>query len=322
MPVSDDLARRFLHVNLNCESLDATEALYAQQLGLSARMRTDPDAPTDGSILGLDGETYCATSFLYDARGGRGGCALEAIEYHTPALKRDSSTDPVRPGIRSTLMTVADLAATVTTLREAGVPVGDPVDGLISGTKSVLALDPDGAVIEIAQRPTDLDASKGALFGGIRIATTDAVKTAEFLTAIGFAVVEAPTGRTITDDQLSPGGSSEPVDCVVARFALPEDGHQFSLTVVQHPGTAGQPPVPWGGNHQGLYRCALRVENVEKALSLLPDWIEPEGDPVWCPLPGTKIEGLYIAFLRSPDGVVFEFVERPLKYFQRPNPAG
>lgn len=317
MAASEELARRFLHVNLNCELLDATEKLYARQLGLSARMRTDPEAPTDGSILGLDGETYCATSFLYDARGGRGGCALEAIEYHTPALKPDPSTDPVRPGIRSTLMTVADVAGTVTTLREAGVTVGNPVDGLISGTKSVLALDPDGAVIELAEGPPDLEASKRALFGGIRIAAIDAVKTAEFLTSIGFAVVEAPTGKTISADQLSPGGSSQPVECVVARFALPEDGHQFSLTVVEHPGSAAQPPVPWGGNHQGLYRCALRVENVEKALAALPDSVEPQGDPVWCPLPGTKIEGLYIAFLRSPDGVVFEFVERPLKFFQR-----
>ena len=64
-----------------------------------------------------------------------------------------------------------------------------------------------------------------------------------------------------------------------------------------------------------LYRCAFRVENVGKALSELAKSIEPQGDPVWCPLPGTKIDGLYIAFLRSPDGVVFEFVERPKKYF-------
>jgi hypothetical protein len=46
------------------------------------------------------------------------------------------------------------------------------------------------------------------------------------------------------------------------------------------------------------------------------------GDPVWCPLPGTKIDGLYIAFLRSPDGVVFEFVERPLKHFSPPATRG
>jgi len=316
MAASEELARRFLHVNLNCASLDATERLYARGLGLSARMRGDSAAPVDGSILGLDGDTYCATSFLYDSRGGRGSCALEAIEYHTPALKPDLSTDPVRPGIRSTLMTVADVAGAATTLRDAGVIVGDPVDGLISGTRSVLALDPDGAVVELSQGPSDLDAAAGALFGGIRIAAIDIAATAEFLTAIGFTEVQSPTATTIAGTQLSPGGSAHPVDCVVARFALPEDGHQFSLTVVEHPGTADQPPVPWGGNRQGLYRCALRVENVERALSLLPDWIEQRGDPVWCPLPGTKIEGLYIAFLRSPDGVVFEFVERPLSFFQ------
>jgi hypothetical protein len=91
---------------------------------------------------------------------------------------------------------------------------------------------------------------------------------------------------------------------------------------VAHPDTKKADPVPWGGNHQGLYRCALRVENTEAAMSLVPDSVEVMGDPVWCPLPGTKIEGLYISFLRSPDGVVFEFVERPLKHFSPPAARG
>src|SRR5690625_3018275 len=277
-------------------------------------MRTDPEVATDGTILGLDGQTYCATSFLYDARGGRSGCAMEAIEYHTPALKRDSSNDPVRPGIRSTLFAVDDLEGTATSLREAGVVVGDPVDGLISGTRSVLALDPDGAVLELTRAPADADASKGALFAGIRTAAIDAEATGEFLTAIGFVEVEAPTRVPLTGAQLAPDGSAEAVDCMVARYVLPEDGDQFGLTVVAHCGTE-HTPVPWGGNHQGLYRCALRVENLEKALSELPRRIEPQGEPVWCPLPGTKTEGRYIAFLRSTDGVVFECVERPLEYF-------
>nr|WP_225952704.1 VOC family protein [Mycobacterium sp. OAS707] len=310
------MARRFLHVNLNCESLHSTEELYAGKLGLSARMRTDPDVPTNGSILGLDGETYCETSFLYDARGGRAGCALEAIEYRSPALKRDSNDDPKRPGLRSTLMTVADLAGTVAALRAGGVSVGEPIDGLISGTKSVLATGLDGVVIELAERVAD-DVAAGALFGGVRVAAIDAVATGQFLTAIGFVEVQAPSLTGIAGDQLDTGGSSQAVECVVSRYAVPEDANQFSLTVVQHPETRHQDPVPWGGNHQGLYRCAMRVEHTEKALAALPDSIEVMGDPVWCPLPGTKIEGLYIAFLRSPDGVVFEFVERPLKYFTR-----
>jgi len=71
---------------------------------------------------------------------------------------------------------------------------------------------------------------------------------------------------------------------VVARYALAEDAHQFSRVVVE-------------------------------AVASLPGSVERMGDPVGCPLPGTKIEGLCIAFLRSPGGVVFEFVERPLRYF-------
>jgi hypothetical protein len=59
----------------------------------------------------------------------------------------------------------------------------------------------------------------------------------------------------------------------------------------------------------------MRVDSAEQALAAVPDSVEVMGDPVWCPLPGTKIEGLYIAFVRSPDGVVFEFVERPLAHF-------
>jgi catechol 2,3-dioxygenase-like lactoylglutathione lyase family enzyme len=316
MPVSADLARRFLHVNLNCESLDATEGLYARRLGLSARMRSDPQVPVDGTILGLDGETYCATSFLYDARGGRAGCALEVIEYRSPVLKHEPSIDPVRPGIRSILMAVTDLAEAATTLRAAGLTVGDPVDGLVSGAKSMLALDPDGVVIELAERSARVEAPAGTLFDGIRIAAIDAAATADFLSSIGFAEVQPPTPTVVSGEQLAPGGSTKPIDCVVARHALPEDGHQFSVTVVQHPDTADQNPVPWGGNRQGLYRCALRVDNVEKALEILPDFVERRGAPVWCPLPGTKIDGLYIAFLRSPDGVVIEFVERPIKHFR------
>jgi catechol 2,3-dioxygenase-like lactoylglutathione lyase family enzyme len=312
---SDQTARRFLHVNLNCGSLDATERIYGDLLGLTARMRTDPSIATDGTILGLDGETYCATAFLYDARGGRGGCALEAIEYHSPVLQLDPSADPVRPGIRAAHLAVADVDGAGAALRDAGLTVGDPVAGLMGGAKSVLAMDPDGVVVELTELPPEADATKGALFKGIRIVAIDATATGAFLTAIGFEEVDAPQVLSVSGAQIAPGGLGES-DCVVARYALAEDGHQFSLVVVQHLGTAGT-PVPWGGNRQGLYRCALRVESVEAALSRVPDSVERMGDPVWCPLPGTKIEGLHIAFLRSPEGVVFEFVERPLSYFTR-----
>ncbi|BBX28479.1 VOC family protein [Mycolicibacterium alvei] len=314
MPISESLARRFLHVNLNCASVQATEKLYGGLLGLTTRMRTDPKVPADGSIMGLGGQIYTETAFLYDGRGGRRSCALEAIEWSTPPLRRDTNTDPARPGIRSTLLTVTDLAAVTADLRAAGVRVSDPIEGLISGAESVLALDPDGAVIELTQTPPVAGPHQGGLFGGIRIAAIDVEKTVAFLTEIGFAIVDAPRRVAISGEQLAPGGTAQIADCVLARLALPEDGAQFTLTVVEHPDTARHPRAE-GGNSQGLYRCALRVENVARALALLPDWIAVQGDPVWCPLPGTKIDGLYIAFLPSPDGVLFEFVERPLSFF-------
>jgi catechol 2,3-dioxygenase-like lactoylglutathione lyase family enzyme len=213
------------------------------------------------------------------------------------------------------MLTVRDPESTAAALGAAGMQVGPPVEGLISGAKSVLVTDPDGVVIELAEGADDGDVV-GALFSGIRIAAIDAVATGKFLTAIGFIEMEAPTSMSLTAQQFTPAGSSDSADCTVAQYGLAEDSNQFRLTVVQHPDTANT-PVPWGGNRQGLYRCALRVESVEEALASVPGFVERCGDPVWCPLPGTKIEGLYIAFLRSPDGVVFEFVERPLKYFSR-----
>ena len=49
------------------------------------------------------------------------------------------------------LMTVPDLHEAAAVLRAAGATVGDPVDGLISESKAVLAVDPDGVVVELAQ---------------------------------------------------------------------------------------------------------------------------------------------------------------------------
>ena len=313
MAEGEDLARRFLHVNLNCESLDATEALYAKQLGLSARMRTDPDAAGDGAVLGFNGEVYSATTFLYDARGGRNACCLEAVAWRTPPLKFDRDSDAVRPGIRSALFTVNDLSETIAGLRDAGFDVGDPVTGLISGSTSVLVVDADGVVVELTEVSGELP---GALFAGIRISAVDASATVKFLSAIGFEVLEAPTVAQVRAEQLAPGGGSDEVECVAARLALPEDKHQFTVVVVQHPDT-GKHPLPEGGNSQGLFRCAMRVEDVRKAWALVPESVERQRDPIWCPLPGTPIEGLWVAFLRSPDGVVFEFVERPMKHFSR-----
>ncbi|MCW2652803.1 MAG: Glyoxalase/bleomycin resistance protein/dioxygenase [Mycobacterium sp.] len=310
--MSRPVAGRFLHVNLNGKSADATGAFYSAILGLQSRMQTDPSVPTDGSMFGFDGPIHSDTRFYYDVRGGRGGCALEAIEWFSPALLPDTRPGPGRPGIRAAWFAVADLDGTAAALRDAGAIVGSQVHGLISGEPAVLAIDPDGVVVELTQAT----AASAPLFCGILLSVSDAAAAVHFLTTIGFEVKESPEDKVVSADRLTPGGDSTPVNCRMARVVLPEDGGQFSVRLIEHPDAAGQ-RAPAGANSQGLYRCALRVDDVNAALAALPDSVEVTAGPVYCPLPGTKIGGLNIAFLASPDGVVFEFVERPLSYFQR-----
>ncbi|MGO9155386.1 VOC family protein, partial [Mycobacterium sp.] len=262
-------AGRFLHVNLNVDSADAAADFYGRIIGMRAVMQTDPDVPADGSIFGMDQRIFTDTRFLYDARGGRGGCALEVIEWRSPVLVRDPGGGPDRPGLSAAWFAVADLEAAAAALQNAGVPVGRPVDGLVSGQKAILASDHDGVVVELTQA----SGTDAPLLSGIRLSVSDADPAIRFLTAIGFSVVEPLHTESVAGDQLLPGGGAVAVDCQLARLALAEDGHQFTVLLVEHPGGAPQ-RAPGGASSQGLYRCALRVDNVAAALARLPDFVD------------------------------------------------
>jgi catechol 2,3-dioxygenase-like lactoylglutathione lyase family enzyme len=305
-------AGRFLHVNLNTASVATTDAFYCRILGLQSRMQTDASVPGDGGMFGIDGQILTDARFYYDVRGGRSGCALECIQWIRPPLAKETGIDPARPGIRAAWLVVRDLDALTAALQDSGAIVGTPVDGLVSGQKAVLAVDPDGVIVELTEAGED----SAPLFGGILLSVTDADATIRFLTAIGFHVVEPLRTEAVAADQLHPSGGGQAVGRRVARLALPEDGEHFSVRLMEHPDARGR-RAPQGANSRGLYRCALRVDDVAAALAALPDFVEVTAGPVYCPLPGTKIGGLDIAFLASPDGVVFEFVERPLEHFAR-----
>ena len=238
--------------------------------GLSARMRTDPAVRHQRQHSRFGGETYCATSFLYDARGGRASCALEVIDYRAPALRRDTSGDPVRPGIRSTLMTVADLHEAVAVLRAAGVTVGDPVDGLISESKAVSGGRPgrrgDRAGREYPRRRR-CSWARCSPASGSPPSTLGA--TGEFLTAIGFR-----RGTAADVDDGRPVNSWRPADPPSAWNApwrgthSPRMEHQFVIDGggasrdrrVRSGAVGRQPPGP-------LPMCAAGGERREGARS-------------------------------------------------------
>lgn len=306
-------AGRFLHVNLNAVSAQATGAFFEGVLGLRARMQTDASVPCDGEMLGLDGQILTDSRFYYGREGGRNGCALEVIEWREPGLVHASqSENRARLGIHAVAIAVTDFAAVIERLRGHAVDVTHEVDGLITEQPAVLVRDPNGVIVEITQAAP----GQGPTFGGILLLASDLTATVDFLLALGFGVTELTQAIHIGAERLSLRAGPSPLSCRVARLALPEDAARFSVRVVEV-ADVGLASAPASANTQGLYRCALRVEDVHAAVAALPAAVEVAAGPIYCPLPGTTIGGLNIAFLRSPDGVVFEYVERPAAHFSR-----
>jgi catechol 2,3-dioxygenase-like lactoylglutathione lyase family enzyme len=289
---ADDLARRFLHVNLNTVDFDRAESFFVDHLGLDLRMRTDPDVPNDGQILGMSGEVRSETRFYYDSRGPRAGCAIEVIEWLDPPTEPNAGTGS--GGLAALGFLVADRSDVVEAMRGNGFDViADDTTGSISDGPATLVVGPDAVVVELGDLPAA--ATGDVQFAGVRIDCADPKASLQFYKSVGF-------------DQLS-------TDERICHVGLPEDAGSTRLCLA--PITEPTMSVGKRPNQQGLYRCALRVENTPRAIAATSDDIVIRG-PIWCPLPGTPIDGLNIAFMTDPDGVVIEYVERPLAHFGGP----
>jgi catechol 2,3-dioxygenase-like lactoylglutathione lyase family enzyme len=296
-----DLARRFLHINLNTVDADAAQRFFTDGLGLELRMRTDPEVLTDGEILGLSGKVCTDTRFLYDSRGPRTSCAIEVIEWLDPPTVACGHPGTASVGLAALGFVVADRAVTVERISGQGFDVicADTA-GLIPSGPATFLVGPDSVVIEIGDLP---GAASGTVqFAGARIACADLDASLAFYNQIGF-------------DQISVGAAGHD-DIHVCHIGLPEDADSTRLCLTQATATdaAATRKEP---NQQGLCRCALRVESTKLAVAATANSIAVRG-PIRCPLPGTPIAGLDIAFVTDPDGVVIEYVERPLSHFSGP----
>jgi len=306
-----DLARRFLHVNVNTTDADAAQTFYADCLGLRLRMRTDPDAVNDGDIVGLTGKVRCETRFFYDSRGPRTSCAIEVIDWFDPITAPVGQPDATSTGLAALAFVVADRARIVDAIADRGFDIlSAHAVGLVTGGPATVVVGPDGVIVELGDLP---EAPEGAVhFAGARVTCTDLDASLAYYSQIGFVPVGEIATATVARRDLGIAADGE--DTVrYCRVGLPEDADTTRLCLTQRHGPTTTRPAKHP-NQQGLYRCALRVENTQKAIASTPDGIAVRG-PIWCPLPGTPIDGLNIAFLTDPDGVVLEYVERPLSHF-------
>ena len=110
-------------------------------------------------------------------------------------------------------------------------------------------------------------------------------------------------------------GYRAPIQAEAARLRLPDEAFELLLLQWRSPRSHGrhysQP------NHAGLYRVALCVDDTRASYTAMSSagW-QFDRPPVAVKLDGTAVPMMWICFLSDPDGIPYEFVERPRSAFR------
>jgi catechol 2,3-dioxygenase-like lactoylglutathione lyase family enzyme len=289
-----------LHTNLNTVDVSAAAAFYAEVLELRPGMKTARTA-ADGRALGVAGAPVTECWFLYDHRGPRAAPAVEVLEWEAPATAGTHPVEPYHIGISSLGYAVPSLHL----LQERAAGHGRPWTKLaawpVRGTATTAArtTDLDGVPIELIER-----AGEAPVFSHLRINVTDLDVSAAWYERLGFTA--KATAHSAKAD-----------DAVLSYVALvTESDPSFSLELTQWENPKGTGAAASPAYHRGLYRIALGVDDVQAAYETLAA-AGPLDAPEFVELPGTRLGGVTVLFLRDPDGVVVELVGRSRSHMRR-----
>jgi catechol 2,3-dioxygenase-like lactoylglutathione lyase family enzyme len=301
-------ARRFLHICYCCADTDAVVDFYVQALGLREVMR-NPLHPSDGSLLGIEGEIVSGASFLYDSRGARTSSSIEVQEWVKPSMVGEPISDPTRVGMQAIGFAVADLDAAIERITERG--------GKLLGrgrspwvTSWATLADPFGTRIDVLGDP--LVPVDEVRMRHLRITVTDLEASVSWYHGLGFLDVDTHELRAA--DFLGLNSDSD-INVEVRRLRLPDERCELVLTQWKSPTSHGRHPVE--ANHAGLFRTAVSVDDTRRSYDEFREagWVF-EREPRQVELEGTNVPDMWICFLNDPDGVPFEFVQRPRDAFR------
>jgi catechol 2,3-dioxygenase-like lactoylglutathione lyase family enzyme len=140
------------HVSVTCADLDRSLAFYNGVLGIPVRDRGELAGPEIDAALGHDG----VDAAFADLELGEGR-TLELLQYRTPH-GAPLHVEVHRPGAGHLALRVDDLDAFADRLTEAGFAPGTAVTldeprSFWHGARILYVQDPDGAVVELIQRP-------------------------------------------------------------------------------------------------------------------------------------------------------------------------
>jgi catechol 2,3-dioxygenase-like lactoylglutathione lyase family enzyme len=295
--------RRFLHTNYNCRDLPALERWYTQVLDLKPVMRTSGTG-TAAEAFGIYQPTATETVFLYDHRGGRQATSIELVHWTKPETAGLPYPFPWNHGIQSLGFAVGDIGSVAARAAAAGGRVVGQTE------RAALVRDPEGVAVELIAGSSERSEAHH-----VRLVCADIDASVAWYEAIGF---RSP-GR---DDAPPPGGElwDGGVDHILARevVMMATDDPTFSLILTEWDGPPPAGPSYAMPFHQGLYRLAIAVDDVRAAYQTLRPTGVARQPPYTFALPGTPLsDGLTILFVRDPDGVLVELVERPRSHFAR-----
>ncbi len=286
--------RRFLHCNYNCRDVEKLERFYTEVFGLRTVMRTTSSGQ-DGTPFGIYAETASSTAFLYDHRGGRRSNSLELVQWIEPTTVGSVYPHPWCTGIQSVAYTAEDLDAVVVTAEALGGTVTRSGDGWL------LLRDPEGVSVEVFRGDGP---SEGRY---LRIVCSDLDRTIAWWDRLGFT--ESPL-TFVPGTDIWPGDDERRV--TAERCVVGTDDPSFGIVFTTWSGPQPTGPTYAMPYHQGLYRMAMAVDDIEVTYRALISVGVPRQPPYTFELPGTKLtDGLTIMFIRDPDSILVELVDRP-----------
>jgi len=298
-------ARRFLHICYCCNDVEPVTQFLVEGLGLKLVMRT-PKEWGPGKILGIDRDTHGETTFVYDQRGARVSPAVEVQSWLDPVLEGTPSLDPLEVGVKALGFSVRKIAEAVDRLAGMGCTVeftGRSPFGLMARLT-----DATGVTIEIMENA--LLAESTGQFRHLRITSTSLDASLPFYERLGFALIER---TTFTEGAWA--GAPDSVQGEFARLRLPDEPFEVQLVQWNTPASHGRHYA--NPQHAGLFRMALGVDDTRAAYEeMLAEGVVFERPPMDVILNGTPVPEMWICFLNDPDGVPYEFVQRPRAAFK------
>jgi catechol 2,3-dioxygenase-like lactoylglutathione lyase family enzyme len=299
-------ARRFLHVCYCCADDVEVTTFLVDGLRMKNTMRTT-DEYGPGTILGLDYDVRSIGSFVYDRRGPRTSPAIEVQGWYDPAPVGEPSVDPFAVGIKAIGFAVPAIDEAVTRLTGMGCSVvGDAASPF--GGRQVTLLDPRRVTLDLVE-DADL-AGDATQMHHLRITVASLDASLPFYAMLGFEVVER---GAVTDGSFLGHPGSATGD--YARLRLPDEPFEAQLVEWHSPKSHGHHYAePF---HAGIFRAALGVDDTRASYDHLTGaGAVFDRPPMAVELSGTPVPDMWITFISDPNGIPYEFVQRPRSVFR------